>query len=106
MRLTLFTVRGALAAISAADLDFDMLTGPHNFDRLRSMHLRRRCQNHRVHARLSKPLLQIQRPERYTVSRGHRFRSIGNASDQCYNLNTVDILQSVEMFLSKGAATG
>src|SRR6185437_800067 len=97
---------GVLQAIRDGNLDLHVLARTHALDTLLRMHLRRRGENRRLHARLRQALAQILREMRDLEALRHFARAVDVATGEGYHLHVRNFLQGFQLLDAEGALAG
>ena len=97
---------GVLQAVGERNLDLHMLAGLEALQSLRGVHLRRRRQDHRVEPRNLQAVGEIGRNVADAIFRRRLLGLVELAPDERDDLDTVDLLDRVEVFQAEGASAG
>ena len=94
---------GVRQIVGHRNLDLNMLAGVETLNGLRCVHLGRRGQDRRLHARLRQSFSEIQRPMGDVEAFGHRLGRLGAAADEGRHLDAVNLLDRFQMLHAKRA---
>ena len=97
---------GILQAIGDRNLDHHVLTGAHALNALIGMHLGRRSQDRRFHARLGQALRQIACPMGNVESLRHLFCLDRISAGQRYHFDAVNVRDCLQVLDAKRTLSG